>query len=523
MSINGISITGYRSFGSTVQRIGPFSKVNLIVGKNNSGKSNVLRAIYERGVQIHHRMTAGQAYAEFKGDDIHRGLQAEDIVLGLGAPADNEALTTWVNSLPNNYQMFPPRIIESNHVRHVTDLLWFEAPSEPHNRLPHSYFTDEAARDIIDSSSINGKYWATFANQHCNHGQMLANASCLNHIYQTMLRVSLQQVPQVAFVTAIRKVEAGGPSNPPPKNTFDGQGIINELDKLDRPPAHDEEGPKKFQKIIEFAQYVIGNSSIRLAIPHDRDTINVEIDGKRFPLESMGTGIHEVILLASVATVLENHVICMEEPEIHLHPILQRKLLAYLKDSTKNQYFITTHSGYMLDVPDISIFHACLNDGYTEVLTAASHSEKFEICHDLGCRASDIMQSNCVIWVEGPSDKMYLNHWISESTSKLVEGIHYSIMFYGGGLLNYVSASDPLIDEFISLRRINRNMVVVMDRDTNSKSAKLKDTKIRIKKEFNNERGSLGIGSRRTQLRQHSRKYTRVNSSQVRQVSTIKY
>jgi chromosome segregation ATPase len=43
--IHGFSLAGYRSFGPNLQRFGPCSKINLIVGQNNSGKSNVLRFI----------------------------------------------------------------------------------------------------------------------------------------------------------------------------------------------------------------------------------------------------------------------------------------------------------------------------------------------------------------------------------------------------------------------------------------------------------------------------------------------
>ena len=44
--IHGIGIGNYRSFGPDLQRIGPFNKVNLFIGRNNSGKSNVLRFIH---------------------------------------------------------------------------------------------------------------------------------------------------------------------------------------------------------------------------------------------------------------------------------------------------------------------------------------------------------------------------------------------------------------------------------------------------------------------------------------------
>ena len=42
MYIDGKGISGYRSVGGPVQYIGPFSKVNLFIGQNKSGKSNIL-------------------------------------------------------------------------------------------------------------------------------------------------------------------------------------------------------------------------------------------------------------------------------------------------------------------------------------------------------------------------------------------------------------------------------------------------------------------------------------------------
>ncbi len=41
--IDGFGVVGYRSFWDGLQFVGPMSKVNLLVGQNNSGKSNVLR------------------------------------------------------------------------------------------------------------------------------------------------------------------------------------------------------------------------------------------------------------------------------------------------------------------------------------------------------------------------------------------------------------------------------------------------------------------------------------------------
>jgi hypothetical protein len=96
-----------------------------------------------------------------------------------------------------------------------------------------------------------------------------------------------------------------------------------------------------------------------------------------------------------------------------------------------------------------------------------------------------LIQANAVIWVEGPSDRLYLNWWLSKAAPDLIEGIHFSIMFYGGRLLSHLTAGDDEdVSEFIELRSLNRNLAIVIDSDKASEGDEINATKKRIVSEF---------------------------------------
>jgi hypothetical protein len=223
-----------------------------------------------------------------------------------------------------------------------------------------------------------------------------------------------------------------------------------------------------------------------------------EKDCERFALSQSGSGLKTIILLLLNLFVIpqtedfKNKQITygFEELENNLHPAIQRKVFDYIyKYATENNLciFLTTHSHIAIDSffgkDKASIYHVVKNNNISTIKKIENYVGKVEILDDLNVKASDLLQSNGIIWVEGPSDRIYIKQWLEVFCGgKFEEGLHYQFMNYGGRTLSHFTTEEA--DDLINILTTNRNAAIVMDSDKRDKDTPLNETKQRIISEF---------------------------------------
>ncbi len=503
----GLAFGGYRSFGGPIARLAPLSKLNFLIGANNSGKSNILKVI-ETSLPSESKQPNRVGFSVSGLNLPQTGDTTSRTQIGVRITSDKlQTIAARIRDphTLRNFQLF----IESPPLSLQTEMIWFRYLG---NRFDESivkelqdYFYQQFTDDdweLLAHAVTNG----AFSVRHNPEGNISTILKDFIRLFEIEASVNVHSIPD------LRRIDSSASEFNP-----SGAGVIKYLAGLQNPsfqdPAKYRQSKEKFSQINMFVKSVTGNGSAQLEIASNQLEISVHLDGKVLPLDHMGRGIHQVVLMASAVTQWEKSIVCIEEPEIHLHPGLLRALLEFLSKQTDNQYFITTHASQALDIADSSVFHVRIDsNGHSEVEHADTAKAKSSICRILGHRPSDLMQANCVIWVEGPSDRIYLRHWLNALDPSLTYGLHYSVMTYGGKLLSHftaneltnienaqgaeLSSTEPVSD-FISLRRLNSYGVIVIDRDKSSATEPINETKLRVQGEFDRGPGFAWISAGR--------------------------
>jgi hypothetical protein len=181
-------------------------------------------------------------------------------------------------------------------------------------------------------------------------------------------------------------------------------------------------------------------------------------DGQWIDAKSCGLGFQDLLIVLYFAADPSSSVVLVEEPENHLHPDMQRRLLSFLKEETDKQFFLSTHSNVFLDNVYVDRVFFCKFEGEVQVDDATSRAF---ILDDLGYDVTDNLVSDLIILTEGPTDIPV----IEEFLQKMGLMSQYSIKLWplGGDIMAQVDLS-----VFAETHRI----LAVIDNDPGSRSVR---------------------------------------------------
>ncbi|MBE5964253.1 MAG: DUF2813 domain-containing protein [Lachnospira sp.] len=145
--------------------------------------------------------------------------------------------------------------------------------------------------------------------------------------------------------------------------------------------------------------------------------------GTQGDIKQLSEGFRSIYVLSLLETYTEEknvipYIIMIEDPEIYLHPQLQKVASEILyKLSKKNQVIFSTHSPNMIfNFTSKQINQVVVDKQYNTVIRKKTNID--EILDDLGYNANDLMNVNFVFIVEGTQDRsrlpLLLNKYYSE-------------------------------------------------------------------------------------------------------------
>ena len=128
------------------------------------------------------------------------------------------------------------------------------------------------------------------------------------------------------------------------------------------------------------------------------------------PVSQMSAGMKSIYILSLLETYIEGGanlpcIVMMEDPEIYLHPQMQKVASEILyRLSLKNQVIFSTHSPNMIfNFNSRQIRQVVMDQDYHTVVRQAANIDR--VLDDLGYSAGDLMDVSFVFFVEGKQDR----------------------------------------------------------------------------------------------------------------------
>ncbi|MNJ48371.1 hypothetical protein D3C77_435620 [compost metagenome] len=252
MLLSGFGFSGYRSIGDKLVKIGPLKKVNLIIGKNNVGKSNIinflnnqypsfLRIVKNKGANVINKRDI-----PFLDVDYH--LSDNKAQHRISFPLFEDEIDAFIMSkIPDERRHSTSRLLArkallSECFYYEDGTVWFTYCSSKINGKFELEIDIDKIEKVLTPSEWN-QLWGALTSR--SGGELK-----LHWIPETLKVISYipDTTPNIEVIPAIRKIGNKGSE----ANDFSGEGIIERIARIQNPQLSERKLKQKFHSINPF-------------------------------------------------------------------------------------------------------------------------------------------------------------------------------------------------------------------------------------------------------------------------------
>ena len=434
MKLSDFSVVNYRSI-TTARKI-KTNNMTVLVGKNNEGKSNILRAL-----------TLAM--------DIMKIYSKDPRSLQIAVRPYLKNHYSWEKDYPISLQEKNPNgwsSIDLNFELDEQDILAIRSMTgiRLSGCIPVRVSTNGAAAKI----DIPKRGTAAFAD--ADNKKKIIEYVCFKIDFNFIPAVRTEYDALRVVDSLIEKSLETLDTNPEYINAMNKieelqQGILDGISNQIIEPL------QEFLPTVRNVQIHIQNERRRIAMR--RNTEIIIDDGTPTPIQQKGDGIKSLTALAILnipARVDRVSVVAIEEPESHLHPESARQLYDTIMSlSQTHQIVLTTHSPLFVNRTNLKE-NIIVNDG------KATPVKKIKEIRDvLGIHISDnLTNAEHALIVEGEDDKIALEKLLPSMSTKIKRAIQN-----GTFIIDYIGGAGNLPYKLSFYRNLQCKYHVLLDND----------------------------------------------------------
>jgi len=387
--ITQLTLRNFKSIGEQTYEFGQF---DLLVGRNNSGKSTVLQAL---------------AIWQFCIDEFHRSKRAgskgiQVILPNFTALPLPEFNLLWKDRTDRQYPVVDGKKTQQ-YILIEINVSWTDQEVEPHHfGVELRYHSPQAIY------AIPADGWDAF-----------------RQFDEQKLLPILVYVPPFSGLEPTEERRDDAPVRQQVGKAQPGSVLRNLLLRVCPPPKRDnngviQKGRELPQDWAEIKMIVERWFSVKLLEPKYEQDVDVlikveyEQHNKIFDIIAGGSGFHQTLTLLAFLYGYQPTTILLDEPDAHLHVNLQREILDYFKKKSAErnvQFLIATHAEEFINGVNASQILSLL---LPEPRRIQSKPETIRAMADVSnTEITAMITSPYILYVEGESDERILRAWAS--------------------------------------------------------------------------------------------------------------